>query len=81
MSERPSRFKYCLNIEGMQIKTDILNIIEPILGNVLNDAELNIIANDLKGNTLDYIKQYCFDKLMNITHYGKNKKSIGFTTK
>lgn len=81
MSERPSRFKYCLNIEGMQIKTDILNIITPILGNVLTETELSIIANDLKGNTLDYIKQYCFDKLMNIAHYGKSKKSIGFTTK
>ena len=63
------------------IKTDILNIIEPILGDVLNEAELNVIANDLKGNTLDYIKQYCFDKLMNITNYVKSKKSIGFVTK
>lgn len=80
MSERPSRFKYCLNIEGMQVVSDIVKIIEPILSEKLDDNEINILANELKGNTLDYIKQFCFDKLMSITHYGKNRKKIGFNT-
>lgn len=78
MSERPSRFKYCLNIEGMQVKNDIINIITPILNDVLSEEEINNIANELRGSTLDYIKQFCFDKLMDIKHYGKNKKQIGF---
>jgi len=78
MSERPSRFKYCLNIEGMQVEKDIIDIITPILNDVLSEEEINNIANELKGSTLDYIKHFCFDKLMDIKHYGKNKKQIGF---
>jgi len=80
MSDRPSRFKYCFNIEGIQVISDIVNIINPILCDSLSSKEINNIANELKGNTLDYIKQYCFDKLMNLKHFKKDKKVVGFKT-
>lgn len=78
MCERPSRFKYCLNIEGIQGISDIIDIITPILNDILSDDDIKIIANELKGNTIDYIKQFCFDKIMDIKHYGKRKNKIGF---
>ena len=78
MTERPSRFKYCFKIEGVQTKADILNIITPILIDIIPKEDLNTICEELKGNTLDYIKQYCFDKLMDIKHLSINKKEIGF---
>lgn len=81
MKDRPSRFKYCLNIEEVQEIKDIINIITPILHDVSSEDEINIIANELKGNSLDYIKQYCFSKLMDLTQFNKNKKQIGFRSK
>jgi len=81
MSERPSRFKYCLHIKGINDEQDIIDVLNPILGDMLTTTEINDIAKDLKGNTLDYIKQYCFDILMNIKHYNVDKPKIGFNTK
>lgn len=78
MSERPSRFKYSLNIEGMQVVEDIVDIITPILNEVMNKEEIKSTGNELKGKTLDHIKQFCFDKLMNIKHTSNKKKQIGF---
>jgi SpoVK/Ycf46/Vps4 family AAA+-type ATPase len=78
MSERPSRFKYCLNIEGMQIEEDIVDIIHPILNELYDDFDIKQFAKHLKGSTLDHIKQFALDKLMQLEHYGKNKKIIGF---
>lgn len=78
MSERPSRFKYSLKIEGIQVREDIEAIIKPILGDCLSENEIDIIYNELKGCTLDHIKQYCLDKLMDLTNYRNTKPSIGF---
>lgn len=78
MKDRPSRFKYCLNIEGMQVVADIEKIIKPILSDILEPEAINNVAKGLKGNTLDYIKQFCFDKIMSVKHYGNSKKKIGF---
>ena len=78
MKYRPSRFKYCLNIEGMQVNADIEKIIKPILNDSLSNEEISAISEELKGKTLDYIKQFCFDKLMSIKHFGNNKSKLGF---
>lgn len=78
MKERPSRFKYCLNIEGMQVVGDIESVIKPILNDNLSIEEISVISGELKGKTLDYIKQFCFDKLMSIKHFGNNNSKIGF---
>lgn len=76
--DRPSRFKYTLNIEGMQIEEDIEDILRPILSDVLTKEEILKCSHELKGKTLDYIKQFSLDKLMNIKHYGKAKTKIGY---
>jgi D-beta-D-heptose 7-phosphate kinase/D-beta-D-heptose 1-phosphate adenosyltransferase len=34
---------------------------------------------ELKGSTLDFIKQFALDKIMNLDSYKKSKKAIGFT--
>ena len=78
MTNRPSRFKYCLNIEGVQVLEDVINIITPLLKDFTEEREIKKIANELKGNSLDYIKHYCLDKIMSIQNYEKSKKKIGF---
>jgi SpoVK/Ycf46/Vps4 family AAA+-type ATPase len=79
MKDRPSRFKYCLNIEGMQVKSDIETIIKPILNELLSSEEISQLAIELKGKTLDYIKQFCFDKLMGMKHFSNSRPVLGFT--
>lgn len=82
MKNRPSRFKYVLNIEGIQNKDDVYLLINKLLYDLFSDEEIKVFANDLKGETLDFIKQFCIDKIMDLKTYNPNeRKSIGFTKK
>ncbi len=78
LKNRPSRFKYSLNIEGIQVESEVYDIVYNLLGSSLEEEKLKEITKELKGSTLDYIKQYCFDKIMDLNHYGKKVKKIGF---
>ena len=77
MSERPSRFKYSINIKGIESQADVKEVIQYFLKDMINDKEINSIAKELVGETLDVIKNHCVDKIMNLQHYGKNRKKIG----
>jgi SpoVK/Ycf46/Vps4 family AAA+-type ATPase len=77
LRERPSRFRYVLNIEGIQSEAEIAIIVGSILGNDIQEPELSRIANEMKGATLDQIKQYCLDRIMRLRRYDSQKK-IGF---
>lgn len=78
MKNRPSRFKYTLNIEGVQNKADVYILIQKMLDDLFTNDELDIFAEELIGQTLDYIRQFCIDKIMDIKSYNKTKKQIGF---
>lgn len=79
IKNRPSRFKYSLNIEGIHSKSDIFNIIKPMLLDVCPDSELPKYSSELVGSTLDEIKQFCLDKIMNIkSHKPTTRSIIGF---
>jgi len=79
MKNRPSRFKYVLNIEGIQTKNDVYILVHKMLNDLFTDDEINIFSNELKGQTLDFIKQFCIDKIMDLKSYNhKNKGVIGF---
>lgn len=79
LKKRLSRFKYCLNIEGIQSIDDIKNILTPMIEEILEEAEINSLAEELKGNSLDIIKQRGIDILMDIKHCDPSKlKKIGF---
>jgi SpoVK/Ycf46/Vps4 family AAA+-type ATPase len=78
IKDRPSRFKYCLNIEGIQGVEDVKTIIKGMLKNNFSDDDIDTFANELKGQTLDIIKQFCVDKIMDIKSYSKKRDKIGF---
>lgn len=78
MKDRPSRFKYSLNIEGMQVTDDIVMLITKMLDELYSKEEIEVFAVELKGKTLDHIKQYCLDKIMNLSHSVNKVKRIGF---
>lgn len=81
MKDRPSRFKYTIDVKGIDDDNDILEVITPMLEGIVSDEDILVLLNDLRGQTLDYIKQFCFDKIMAIKHYEKTrtgKLKIGY---
>ena len=80
IKDRPSRFKYKFNIEGIQDETVVSNIITEIIGDLVCADELKVMVKELKGQTVDVIKHKCFDKIMNLnSHDYKKRNKIGFT--
>ena len=69
LRSRPSRFKYVLNVEGIQNKEDVFGIIKNMIGDLYSDGAMELFADDLTGETMDVIKQFCIDKIMDIKHY------------
>lgn len=78
IKDRPSRFKYSFNIEGIQSHEEITSILKRMLNGLSTDEEIDKLAKDLEGSPIDAIKQVCIDKWMNISNPSKKKKKIGF---
>lgn len=78
IKDRPSRCKYRIKIEGIQDLNTIKNIISCLN---LTDDEMEIESNKLKGLTLDSIKNYCIDRLLDLENFSFNRRKIGFSTK
>lgn len=50
-----------------------------MLNGIFSDEDLYLFADELKGETLDFIKQFCINKLMDLKSYSnRNNKTIGF---
>ena len=76
--DRESRFKYSFEIKGIPSKEHVLEIIEKLIGTQFDEEHLDKFAEKLKGKTLDKIKQFCMNKIMNLEEYIAEKKKIGF---
>ena len=78
LKNRPSRFKYVLTIEGIQCENEVWQILENMIGDLFTELEITEFAKDLVGKTLDEIKQFALDKIMDLETYKKTTSSIGF---
>ena len=78
IKNRPSRFKYCIEIEGIQSIDIIEQLITKMIGDMLKTEEIKELALSLKGETLDTIKHQCLNMLMEVKQEKKIKKEIGF---
>lgn len=82
IKSRPSRFKYVIEMKGIESVNTIIGILKPMLSNVMSDAEIVEFANTLKGDTLDVIKNEALDRLMMVSGGSgikkSSKKCIGF---
>lgn len=78
LKDRPSRFKYALNIEGIHERDNVFELIDKMLNDLFTDEEIWVFADELKGQTLDMIKQFCIDKIMDLKTYGKKSGKMGF---
>lgn len=81
LKQRPSRFKYCFNIEGIQDPAEIFSIIKTMLEETYSILDIHSFVEELIGYSLDNIKQFCLDKIMHIgTIKTTARRKIGFTT-
>lgn len=78
IKNRPSRFKYCIEIEGIQSESEIKIILDKMIGDIYEESDILKYSTSLKGSTLDQIKQFCIDKIMDISSISVTKKKIGF---
>ena len=77
--DRPSRIKFCTEVGGVQDEEVIYSILDhmnrPIDSEVqLNTTEIKSIVRDLKGQTLDVIKNTFIDKVFEINYAKKVEK-------
>jgi len=80
IKDRPSRFKYQINIEEINDVDYITLLVENMLGDTLNKKDIKAMAKSFKGKTLDTIKQSCIDRIMDIETYETKEKKIGFNS-
>jgi SpoVK/Ycf46/Vps4 family AAA+-type ATPase len=78
IKERPSRFKYVLKITEIDDIDTVNKLIKKMIGEMFSEQEVELFAKDLQGQTIDFIKQFCLDKIMDLKTYAKKKKTIGF---
>lgn len=81
LKNRPSRFKYSLNIEGISEQDDVYNIMHPLLKSIFSDEEIKKFAKSHTNQSLDTIKQFCVDKIMELETYAKKTSLLGFMSK
>lgn len=78
IKNRPSRFKYVLNIEGIETKEEVFEIMKKMLNKKMSDNDIEKLAEAHVNKSLDYIKQAAFDKIMCLETFGIKKNKIGF---
>lgn len=78
ISKRLSRFKFCVEIGGVQDQSVIRSIILKLLEGLSTSEEIEAWSKKLVGKTIDEIKQFCLDKIMDIPIDESGVKTIGF---
>lgn len=79
LKKRKSRIKYVIEIGPITKYEDVLNVVNSMVSDLYSKEECEEIANSLIGKTLDEVKHFCMDKIMDIKSYEKPKqKQIGF---
>lgn len=84
--DRPSRFKYCFEVEGLQEKELIYDILKESFDKVQPAKEIDIkkLSEESIGKTVDELKEIVLDNIMDIEQRVKanvNRTQIGFNTR
>jgi len=77
-TKRASRFKYILEVGGVESEAETTKVVRNILGGTISEEKVAILAKEVKGLTLDNIKHKCLDRLMDLTYKPKKESGIGF---
>ena len=78
IKNRESRFKFVINVEGIQSVNEVELIVKSLLKGISTDEDIKQYSTELSGKTLDEIKQFCFDKIMSIPSHKNHKSKLVF---
>lgn len=75
---RPSRVKYCIEVTGIVNTEKISRFLKESFDKVNMEVDFSKDLINLKGKTLDELKQYVLDKIMNTSFEEIKVTKIGF---
>jgi ATP-dependent 26S proteasome regulatory subunit len=78
IKNRPSRIKYVIEVEGIQDTNIITRFLEQSFAKIDIQVDFSNEVNKMKGWTIDELKQWILDKVMDIEPEEKEKKRLGF---
>jgi hypothetical protein len=78
IKDRPSRIKYAIEVEGIQDELLIAKFLKQSFDKIDMEVDFSKDISKMKGNTIDELKQYVLDKVMDLEPEEKNKKKLGF---
>lgn len=78
IKDRPSRVKYCIEVGGVEDVTKIEKFLTDSFNKIDMEVDFKDDLNSLKGSTLDELKQYVLDKIMDIKSEINKQSKIGF---
>ena len=72
LKNRKSRFKNCLKIGGLEDVNVIIRIMENMLEGISDKKDIKLMSKKLLNKTLDEVKQFCIDRIMDIETYDED---------
>lgn len=78
IKERPSRFKYCIEVNGIQEEELIIKFLNDGFEKLKLDVDFKKDLKELKGKTIDELKEYILDKANNIKGTKEKIRTAGF---
>ena len=78
IKNRPSRLKYIIEVEGIQEEFIIEDFLKESFNKIEVDFDYKKDLVKLKGSTLDELKEYVLNVIMNIEEESKKPKKLGF---
>jgi SpoVK/Ycf46/Vps4 family AAA+-type ATPase len=78
LTNRPSRFKYVIEIENITNESIIKEVLNNNIGDILPEDEIDKLTKDLVGKTIDEIKHECLNIIMDLPEIKQETAKIGF---
>ena len=80
IKNRPSRIKYAIEVEGIQDEKLIIKFLQQSFDKIDMKIDFSNEVSKMKGWTIDELKQWVLDKVMDIEPEQKNKRKLGFNS-
>lgn len=78
IKDRPSRVKYKIEVTGIQDEKLITQFLKQSFGKIKMEVDFEKEVSKMKGWTIDELKQWVLDKVMDIEPEEKANKKLGF---
>jgi hypothetical protein len=78
IKHRLSRFKFSIEVKGIDDPEVVKAVISTLLKDIAVPQDVEKWVKELKTPTIDEVKQFCLDKIMDLPTEKSEARSIGF---